>query len=902
MLRKTLAQRDNESPPSTLFEAIARHAARAPQAPALILPDGTATSYLLLHRQIEQIGGQLARAGIGLQDWVAILLPDGPDLAITVAAVSCNATAVPLNPNLTALELEDLFAYPQIKAVILSGNPRNDAREIAARRGICQFTATEESGDVRLVLCSSPPDPERLSRPSQSDDVAMVLRTSGTTDRPKLVAVTHRNLLSTAAAIQDWFALTTSDRVLGLMPLYYAVGLKVSLFTPLIVGAGIACPVRSAGADFARWLAAFEPTWYSAGPTLQRSVLESALALGRGGIRHRLRFIHSGAAPLPDAVHDGLEEFFGVPVLQTYGLSEVGLVAANTFAPTGRKRGTVGKVRPGELAIRAEDGRILAAGELGEIVVQGPCVTPGYVDDSAANQNAFANGWFRTGDLGCIDKDGFLTIVGRLKELINRGGEKIAPAEVDAALLRHPAVAEAAAFAVAHARLGEDLAAAVVLRPAQEVTALELRRFLGAALAPFKVPRRIHFATALPKGETGKVLRQDLATMFPGTVVEGRSSRWETPLEIEIAETWRHLLGREDVGRDDDFFELGGDSLLAAQMLLEVERLTGLVLADNILFETATIAQLAQQVVQHDRTAAPSLLVKLQPGSNRLPLFFVDGDLWGGGYYTRKIAQLLGPEYPFYTLRSHALRGGSLPTIEQMALDYRQLISTVQPHGPYRLAGHCNGAVIAWEVARQLVASGEPVELVTMIEPITLNARPLMRLLAKTLDGIFVLTAADQRRREERLGEAMSFVWRAVWTVDKLVHARAGETTARDSLRALTLRIAKRDLQAADESRRVQKECREAMARYVPQPLTVRAVTIVSESHGNSVEFAAKAWRHLTGRFETAIVPGQHITCITTHADVLVGCLRKHLELSDHVTEPDLWQSSPMNEMSVPKI
>lgn len=900
MLMKTSARRDDHSPPSTLFDAIGSHAVKRPAAPALILPNGTATDYLLLHRQIEQIGAQLARAGIGSEDWVVVLLPDGPDLAITVAAVACNAAAVPLNPTLTAAELDDLFAYPQIKAVILADETRSSAREIAGRHGICQFAALSESGNVRLALRSSPLDSRTPGRASTGDDAAMILRTSGTTDRPKLVAVTHRNLLSTAAAIEDWFALTPDDRVLGFMPLYYAVGLKVSLFTPLIVGASIACPVRSAGADFAQWLTAFEPTWYSAGPTLQQSVLESALASGRR--RHSLRFIHSGAAPLPNAIHDALEEFFGVPVLQTYGLSEVGLVAANTFAPSGRKRGTVGKVRSGELAIRAEDGRVLPAGELGEIVVQGPCVTPGYVNDSAANKNAFADGWFRTGDLGRLDQDGFLTVVGRLKELINRGGEKIAPAEVDAALLRHPAVAEAATFAVAHPRLGEDLAAAVVRRPQPDVTALELRRFLGTTLAPFKVPRRIHFVAALPKGVTGKVLRQELAAMFPGTITAGRSSRWETPLEIEIAETWRRLLGREDIARDDDFFELGGDSLLAAQMLLEVERLTGLVLADNILFEAATIAQLAQHVVQHDRTSAPSLLVKLQTGSDRLPFFFVDGDLWGGGYYTRKIAQLLGPKYPFYNLRSHALRGRSLPTIERMARDYRGLITTVQPHGPYRLAGHCNGAVIAWEVARQLVAAGEPVEFVAMVEPITLNARPLMRLLAKTFDRAFSLATPDRRRREEWLGVAMSFVWRAIWTVDKLMHARACETTARDSLRALTLRIAKRDPQAADESRRVQKECREAMARYLPQPLAIKAVTIVSESHGDSVEFAAKAWRHLTGRFETAIVPGQHITCITTHADVLVSHLRQHLELSDRVIGVGLGYRSPMDEMSCPKM
>lgn len=871
--------------PLTIGEAINAHASANSHAPAIVFPDGAVAPYLSLQQQIERIGAALNDGGIGAGDWVAILLPDGPALAITILGVACRAAALPVNPNLTAPELDDLFAARHIKAVILSDTVKSPAGDIAMRRGICQFEAMRVMDGVQIALRSPPLDPKTLRCDVQADDIAVVLRTSGTTARPKLVSVTHRNLLSTATAIEEWFALTGADRALSVMPLYFAVGLKISLFTPLIVGASVAFPAPSGDADLLRALTELAPTWYSAGPTLHRSILERAHLMGRGRVRHSLRFIHSGAAPLPDEIHEGLESFFEVPVLQTYGASEIELVAANAAAPEGRRRGTVGKVRPGELAIRNDDGRIRAEGELGEIVARGPCVTPGYVDDPEANRAAFADGWFRTGDLGRIDADGFLTIVGRLKELINRGGEKIAPAEIDAALSRHPAVAEVAVFPVPHPRLGEDVATAVVLRPGKNATSLELRRFLRATLVPSKVPRRIHIVAALPKGETGKVLRQDLSKMFADAPIGSPSAPWDTPLELEIAEIWRRLLGRETVGRDDEFFELGGNSLLAAQMLIEVERVTGLSLPDNILFETATIGELAQAVVRRDRATNQSLLVELQPGSDRSPFFFVDGDLWGGGYYTRKIAQLLGTEYPFYNLRSHTLRGEPLPTIEQMAQDYRGLIARAQPHGPYRLGGHCNGALIAWELARQLVDAGEEVELVTMIEPITLNARPSMRLLVRTLDGITHLMTTDAKRRKEWLGSAMSFVWRAIWTADKFLHARADETTARDSLRALTLRMARRDPQAGRNSRRVQKECREAMACYIPRPVAANALSLVSESHGSSLEFAAKVWYPLAPQIEIAIVPGGHITCITTYAEALVAKLRERLEALDRAKE-----------------
>jgi len=869
----------------TVAELIQMHAAASPQAPAIVLPNRAVLSYGALQRQIDDIGAELKRAGIGPGNRVAIVLPDGSELAVAIVAVACHATAVPLNPNLTAAELDDLFLTHQLEAVIHSDWAESPAREVAVQRGVCQLEAIRREDGFRLALRTPPLPPLAEDRGVGPNDTAFILRTSGTTARAKLVPVTHRNLLTMAARLQDWFALTPRDRILCVMPFYYAQGLKIALFAPLILGSSLACPSRSSEADFFTGLAELEVTWYSAGPTLHRSVLERALMRGHAGFRHSLRFIHSAAAPLPDAICDGLEMFFNVPVLDSYGLSEAGLVAANSTVPERRKRGTVGKPWPDELAIRADDGRILAPGEMGEIVVRGPGVTPGYVDDPEATRAAFVDGWFCTGDLGRIDSDGFLTVVGRVKELINRGGEKIAPVEIEQALLRHPAVAEAAAFPVPHPRLGEDAAAAVVMRPGETITSLELRRFLRMQLAPFKIPRRIHYVAVLPKGETGKVQRQELSQMFCAGAVERPTPDFTSSLEIEIAEIWRRFLGRKNIGRDDDFFEMGGDSLLATQMLFELERLTGRVLPDTILFDTATIRQLAEAVAQNDGRADGGLLVQIQPGTGRPPFFFIDGDFWGGGYYVHNIARLLGPEYPFYRLRPHGLRTDSIPTIEQMARDYMPLIMDAEPRGPYRLGGHCNGALIAWELAHQLVAAGKRVEVVAMIEPITLNARADIRLVAGALDGVLKLVARNPERRESWMDSAMSLIWRAIRYYDRHLNERKGKTD--NSVAALADKMEEGDKEVAVRYIHLMKEYYRAMARYMPSPVAAEVLYLVAESHSKSKAFAGHVWHDLTPRLEIVVVPGEHSTCITTHAEALVNQLRARLEALDRIGDPD---------------
>jgi acyl-CoA synthetase (AMP-forming)/AMP-acid ligase II/thioesterase domain-containing protein/acyl carrier protein len=875
-------RRELSFPCRTVAEAIKRHASGAPDARALVIPNRPSLTYSGLQRQIEGIATNLQTAGIGAGQRIGIVLPDGPELAIAITATACHATAVPFNPNLTTAEFDDLIATLKLDAVVVPDWADTAARDVAGRHRLSLLEAVRPDHSIGIRLRTERALSSARDHVIGPDDAAFILRTSGTTARPKLVSVTHRNLLAMAERLLHWFALTPRDRALSVMPLYYAQGLKTALFVPLILGGSLACPSRTNGTDFFSWLAELAPTWYSAGPTFHRTVEERARSRGASGFRHTLRFIQSASAPLPEAVREGLETSFGVPVLDSYGLSEAGLVAANSTVPQCQKPGTVGRPWRDELAIIGDDGQWLAPDVLGEIVVRGPGVTPGYADDPDATRAAFRDGWFHTGDLGRLDDDGFLTVVGRLKDLINRGGEKIAPAEIDHALMRHPAVLEAVTFSVPHPRLGEDVAAAVVLRPGYSATSLELRQFLRTTLATFKIPRRIHRAAQLPKGETGKVSRQDVARLFSAVRVTRAPVEWRSPLEVEIAELWQRLLERTDIGCDDDFFELGGDSLLALQMLVELERLSGKRLPDTILFEAATIRQLGESIKETPATTDHHLLVQLQGGADRTPFFFVDGDFWGSGYYARKIARSLGSEQPFFDLRAPVILrsydlANDVPSIEQMARNYIPLITAVQPHGPYRLIGYCNGALVALDLARQLATAGECVELVAMVDPISLNARPSLRRVLRILDKMLTLVGCDTRRRESQIGTAMSLIWRAVRKAERLLRRKPKTDDGNGHEYVRTAVQLNREQGLASREKRLTHAYLRAMARYIPSPVSANVICLIAEAHCRYTTYAGHVWRKFAPNLDVIVVPGDHVSCVTRHANVLATHLRAFL-------------------------
>ena len=481
---------------------------------AVAAPDRADTSFGLLGRQIGECRRWFNACGIGRGDRVAIVLPNCAEAATAFLAVAGAAGAAPLNPAYRAEEYEFYLEDLQARALILEAGADTVARAVAERRGIAIIElAADPKAAGRFSLQGDGPGGNAAEGGEPGpDDAALYLHTSGTTSRPKLVPLLQRNLRASVGNIGRALTLTPEDRCLNIMPLFHIHGLIGVTASALGNGGSVYYPPGFNALKFFAWLEDAKPTWYSAVPTMHQAILSRAAHNAAALARHRLRFIRSSSSSLPPQVMAELERCFGCPVIESYGMTEAcHQMTSNPLPPAERRPGTVGRAAGPEVAIMDEAGAIMTAGGIGEVVIRGANVTPGYVNNPKANASGFTAGWFRTGDQGLLDDAGYLTITGRLKEIINRGGEKISPREVDEVLMDHPAVLQAITFALPHEKLGEEVAAAVVLRDGQAATERELRDFAATRLADFKVPRRILLLSEIPKGATGKPQRIGLA-------------------------------------------------------------------------------------------------------------------------------------------------------------------------------------------------------------------------------------------------------------------------------------------------------------------------------------------------------------------------------------------------------
>jgi len=555
--------------------------------------------------------------------------------------------------------------------------------------------------------------------------------TSGTTARPKVVPLTHGNLLYSASATAAALALAPSDRCLSLAPLVHIHGLTVVLAS-LTAGASVVCPPEISGLLFFEWLDDYAPTWYVAGPAVHQAILGQAAAHREVITRRPLRLIRSGSAPLPAAVLQGLERSFGAPVLEAYGMTEAApLISCNPLPPLPRKLNSVGLAAGPRVAIMDDAGALLPTGQVGEVVIQGPNVMAGYQDESANRAAFFSHGWFRTGDQGYLDEEGYLFLTGRLKELISRGGQKIAPHEVDEALLRHPAVAEAVAFAAPHPTLGQEVAAAVVLRPGAQATEGDLRAFVATHLSEPKVPRHILMRDALPRAAGGKLRRVGLAEELglaapPPTAAPVRPG---DALERRMASLWEMALGVQSVGLHDDFFDLGGSSLLATILVAQIATAFGWRLPLGALRDHGTVAGLSELLRQRQQGYSEPTLVPLQPDGPWPPFFCVPA-MDGRVAYYRLLARHLAPDQPVYGLQGRAVPADTTPEqdVGELAAHYVREIRAVQPHGPYYLGGYSAGGWLAYEMARQLHRQGQTVAFLALFDtPCPTLQAPLWR-------------------------------------------------------------------------------------------------------------------------------------------------------------------------------
>jgi acyl-CoA synthetase (AMP-forming)/AMP-acid ligase II len=513
----------------SIYELLKAQAERTPESMAVLAPDCAPLTYRCLREHVQSMVTQLNELGVGRNDRVAIVLPNGPCMAVAFLSVAAAATSAPLNPAYRAAESDFYLSDLEARVLVTLTGLDSPAIGVAQSRGIPVIELTPlADGAAGLFALSGARQPLAAAAGfAGSDDVALVLHTSGTTSRSKMVPLTHRNLCASADNIRRTLRLMPQDRCLNVMPLFHIHGLMAATLSSLAAGASVVCTPGFDASRFFDWLAAHRPTWYTAVPTMHQAVLACASEHEEIIAQTPLRFIRSSSSPLPPQVMAELERTFDVPVVESYGMTEAAhQMTSNPLPPRPRKPGSVGVAAGPEVAIMAQEGdELLPTGQVGEIVIRGPNVTLGYANNPEANAKAFTRGWFRTGDQGYMDGDGYFYITGRLKEIINRGGEKVAPRELDEALIDHPAVAQAIAFAVPHATLGQDVAAAVVLQEGALASEREIREF---ALAPRNV------------------------------------------IEDVVVKIWSQVLSVEGVSIYDNFFALGGDSLLATQLVSRV--------------------------------------------------------------------------------------------------------------------------------------------------------------------------------------------------------------------------------------------------------------------------------------------------------------------------------------------
>ncbi|KAL2334707.1 hypothetical protein Fmac_015920 [Flemingia macrophylla] len=509
---------------TTLTDLLRHVAAKFPSRRAVSVAGKFDLTHSRLHHLSESAAARLIAAGIKPGDVVALTFPNTVEFVVMfLAVIRARATAAPLNSAYTAEEFEFYLSDSESKLLITSteGNPA--AQAAASKLNIPNATASltqAENQQPELTLSLThpeSPDSSELSVVNDSADVALFLHTSGTTSRPKGVPLTQHNLLSSVNNIKSVYRLTESDSTVVVLPLFHVHGLIAALLSSLAAGAAVALPAAGRFSASAFWkdMVKYSATWYTAVPTIHQIILDRHTN-NPEPVYPRLRFIRSCSASLAPAILGKLEEAFAAPVLEAYAMTEAShLMASNPLPQDGpHKAGSVGRPVGQEMVILDESGRVQEAEVSGEVCIRGPNVTKGYKNNVEANTAAFQFGWFHTGDVGYLDSDGYLHLVGRIKELINRGGEKISPIEVDAVLLSHPDIAQAVAFGVPDPKYGEEIHCAIIPREGSDIDEAEVLRYSKKNLASFKVPKKVFITDSLPKTATGKILRRLVAEHY----------------------------------------------------------------------------------------------------------------------------------------------------------------------------------------------------------------------------------------------------------------------------------------------------------------------------------------------------------------------------------------------------
>jgi acyl-CoA synthetase (AMP-forming)/AMP-acid ligase II/acyl carrier protein len=587
----------------TIGHMISNQADLHPDAIAIEAPNRKELTYGKLNAQVIRTWEELRSFGIRRNDPIGIVLSNGPEMATAFLSIAPSATCAPLNPAYRESEFEFYLSDLSARAIVVETNLDSPVRKVAQSLGIpvIELESLQDQPAGTFELRGDIYEDTIAEGLAEPDDIALVLHTSGTTSRPKIVPITHKNLIASAKNIRSSLNLAKSDRCLNVMPLFHIHGLVAAILATISTGASVVCTPGFYAPNFFDWLAAFRPTWFTAVPTMHMAVLSRAKEQQDIIRDAQLRFIRSCSASLPPKIMAELESTFGVPIIEAYGMTEASHQMTSNPLPLGeQKPGSVGVPTGVEVAVMSEEeDSLLDPGITGEVVIRGENVIEGYLNNPQANEAAFTKGWFRTGDQGHFDDEGYLFLTGRIKEIINRGGEKISPREIDEVLIDHPKVSQAVTFSVPESSLGEDIASAVIVND-PDVSESELRQFTNARLSYFKVPRRILIVEKIPKGPTGKLQRIGLAEKFgldfrevPETEKKSQFLSPRNPVEDAISTVWIDVLKIEKIGVLDRFLDLGGDSLLASQLISRLRQTLNIEINLIDFFDAPTIAEQA---------------------------------------------------------------------------------------------------------------------------------------------------------------------------------------------------------------------------------------------------------------------------------------------------------------------
>ena len=740
----------------SVFKLVESQANERPKAVAIESAGAVSISYLDLFYSVKSFIKALKHEGVTRGSRVAIVLPNGPELALSMLGVSSIATSVPLNPAYRKDEFKSYFNEIGVKYLLTLRNFETEARRVALENGIAIIELSDD-GKMSFSRDGKQIDADFRQMPanwesgiSQPDDLALILLTSGSTGRSKKVPLTHRNICTSVADICGTLQLVPADRCLCMWEQFHVGGLVDLLLVPLASGGAVICAGGFNAELFYELVASKKPTWFQGVPT---TLNDLAVYAKRYYVNLRagpLRFIRSVASSLSPMLMQEIEDLFGVPVLQTFGMTEAGpLITTNQMGQGKRKPGSVGQSCGPDIRIVSPEGRDLPPGKTGEIVIRGANVISGYEDAPEANAHSFRDGWFHTGDTGYLDDESFLYLTGRIKEMINRGGEKITPQEIDDILLMHPAISQAASFSVKHRTLGEDVGAAVVLRTPGSINDSDIRAFVADHLATFKVPQKVIILDKMPRDPIGKINRLSLALLAEAQSVK-KSSEAGNASEQRVAAIWSEELELAEVDLDSNFFAVGGDSLSALRILLSIEESFGRQLPPNVfsthgtvrkmtglMMEEATAFSAGVSALSPNQEGRPSEAqirrmavvmgagqipviessptIKIaNPDGKKKPLVFCfnspDREMAG-------LVPFLDPEQPLLGLFSGSRQ---LPNtddmIQKIAAHYTDKILEIYPGGDFSLGGTCRGARITHQILRNLLQRGVHIDKVCFLQ------------------------------------------------------------------------------------------------------------------------------------------------------------------------------------------